>query len=74
MLQQLLAPYIPLEIEVEKAIVILNVLGQEIVLSDDESLRVDTPSFSVAVYPEDGKVKSVWFDDPLGRESSEGIE
>jgi hypothetical protein len=64
-------PHIPLGLAVEDAITILQRFG--IPVQEDTDLehccRVETPLFSVAVYPVAGKVRSVWYDDPTGRES-----
>jgi hypothetical protein len=41
--------------------------------SGERCLKVIAPGFRVAIYPKGEFVGSVWYDDPLGRESAEGI-
>ena len=39
---------------------------------NERCYRVETPLFALAVYPKSGTVGSVWYDDPMGRESDVG--
>jgi hypothetical protein len=38
------------------------------------SYKVNTDFFSVAIYPFENRIRSVWYDDPIGRESEAGID
>jgi hypothetical protein len=67
-------PHIPLGISVEQALGILQSLGNPVreQTADEHCHRLDTPLFSLAVYPDNGVVRSVWYNDPTGRESVSG--
>lgn len=67
--KKLYSPEIPLGISIEEGMEILKNLGVPEIEKDveDVSYRVNTPEFDVAIYEEKGLVKSVWFNDPLGR-------
>jgi hypothetical protein len=67
-------PHIPLGLAIEAAIAILQRFGAPTQRESDRErcYRADTPLFAFAVYPADGKVRSVWYDDPTGRESDSG--
>jgi len=41
--------------------------------SGEDSYRIETNKFSMAIYVKDNLVNAVWYDDPQGRESEEGI-
>jgi hypothetical protein len=64
-------PHIPLGIELREALRILGTLQVDVVeeVGSERSYRVDMPSFSVAVYPEGDRVRSVWYDDRAARET-----
>lgn len=69
-------PYIPLGIDVAEALEVLSSLGSNV--SDEEGagercISVETSGFRMAVYPEDDVVRSVWYDDPLGRPSARHV-
>lgn len=70
----LATPHIPVGTAVEKAVSILQQFGHP-TREDSESeycYRVETPLFGLAVYPEEAIVRSVWYDDPAGRETEQG--
>lgn len=71
---RLRTPHISLGCSVEEALAILRKFGDpaQEVSGEERSLRVDTPLFALAVYPKNGTVASVWYDDPMGRESEVG--
>ncbi len=60
---------IPLGIAIGDGIEILELLGVPQAENDgnEVSFRVTTPEFEIAIYDEQGSVKSVWFNDPAGR-------
>lgn len=66
---KLFTPVIPLGISIQDGLQILNTLAETQVEKDGEeiSYRVNTPDFDVAIYEGGGVVKSVWFNDPIGR-------
>jgi hypothetical protein len=63
--------HIPLRLPVEDGLRLLRELELPIVeLRDSEHcFRVDARGYNVAIYPVDGLIRSVWYDDPIGRES-----
>lgn len=67
-------PHIPLGLAIEEAVIILQRFGIPVQEESEaeRSYRVQTPLFGVAVYPNGGKVGSVWYDDPTGRDSELG--
>ena len=67
-------PHISLGLVIEEAVAILQRFGNPIQENSgrERCYRVQTPLFGVAVYPNCGKVGSVWYDDPTGRESGYG--
>lgn len=70
----LATPHIPVGTAVDEAVVILQQFGRP-TREDSEHeycYRVETPLFSVAVYPEEAIVRSVWYDDPTERETEQG--
>ena len=69
-------PHIPLGIDVAEAHAVLSSLGS--VVSDEEvsgerCFSVEAPGFRMGVYPDDEVVRSVWYDDPLGRPSARQV-
>jgi len=71
---QLHTPHIALGTRVDEALPILQRLGQprQEDVGRERSYRVDSPLFSIAIYPQDDVVCSVWYDDPTGRDSDAG--
>ena len=67
-------PHIPLRLSLEHGLAILHSLGCEVreEKGPERYFQVETESFRVAIYPSDHKVGSVWYDDPLGRDSEAG--
>jgi hypothetical protein len=67
--KKLYSPVIPLGISINEGLEILNAIGKPEMEKEceDISYRVNTPEFDVAIYEENGFVKSVWYNDPLGR-------
>lgn len=67
--KRLYSPVIPLGISIDEGLAILNTLGATKIEKDGEdvSYRVSAQEFDVAIYEDHGIVKSVWFNDPLGR-------
>jgi hypothetical protein len=70
----LATPHISVGSEVEEAIAILRRFGNPIREDADRecSYRVETSLFGLAIYPQDMAVRSVWYDDPIGRETEHG--
>ncbi len=64
-------PHISLGLAVDEAIAILQGFGNpvQVETNGERSFRVDTPLFNIAVYPEGETVRSVWYDDSIGRDS-----
>jgi hypothetical protein len=69
----LTSPHIPFSSSLAEALKILDALGAPVVeVTDNEhSFRADTEHFDIAIYPDGDTVKSVWYNDALGRESIE---
>jgi hypothetical protein len=69
-------PHIPVRLPLPEGLAILQSLGSPVDGSDGSErwIKVDTPLFSVAIYPSGERVRSVWYDDPTGRESARGKE
>ena len=67
-------PHIPLRIKLSEGLRILGALGEPTneTAGGEQCFRVDGNHFSVALYPEDDEVRSVWYDDPIGRSTAEG--
>lgn len=66
--KKLSSPHIPLGISIEEGLQIISAFGEVKEENGKEHcFRVDTEDFDVAIYEEDGKVKSVWYSDPIGR-------
>lgn len=70
------SPFIQLGISIEAGLFILKELGHNISETNEKEVcfTVNTASFSVAIYPKNSIVGSVWYDDPLGRETEEDKE
>jgi len=70
----LATPHISLGLSTEQAVAILQRFGIPLREESDNEYcyRVETPLFSIAVYPEDGVIRSVLYDDPTGRETDQG--
>jgi hypothetical protein len=68
---RLQTPHVPLGIELREGLRFLEALRVELVEEKDPEhcFRADTASFSVAIYPEADRVRSVWYDDQVARES-----
>ncbi|NOV29573.1 hypothetical protein [Methylomonas sp. ZR1] len=67
--KKLYTPVIPLGISIKEGLEILSTFGAPEIekTGDDMSFRINTPEFDMAIYEENAFVKSVWYDDPLGR-------
>lgn len=67
-------PHIALRSGLKQALAVLDSLdGVVEAESEPEAMyRAVTPAFGLAVYPTEDLVTSVWYDDPCGRETSEG--
>jgi hypothetical protein len=67
-------PHIPLRIKLSEGLRVLKDLGEPMneVVGNEQCFRVDGEFFSVAIYPEGTEVKSVWYDDPIGRDTAQG--
>ena len=67
-------PHIPLRISLAEALKLLEALGVPLLEDPEEQcFRADTEDFSAAIYTDGEQIKAVWFNDPLGRESEEGM-
>ena len=67
------SPHIPLGVGLAEALDLLSSLGSSVTdeeEAEERCFRVETPGFRIAVYPEGEVVRSVWYDDPLGRRSA----
>jgi hypothetical protein len=69
----LTSPHIPFSSSLAEALKVLNTLGVPVVeITDNEhSFRADTEHYEIAIYLDGDTIKSVWYNDPLGRESEE---
>jgi hypothetical protein len=68
-------PHIPLRIKLSEGLGILRALGEltNETVGEEQCFRVNGVHFSVALFPEGDEVRSVWYDDPSGRTTVEGI-
>jgi len=75
-LQQLNTPHIPLRSRLREGIEILQAIADTVTeeIAPEHCFKVETSSFSVALYARNDSVASVWYDDPLGRASAAGRE
>ena len=74
---KLKTPLLPLGVDEKKGLDILQSYSSQIIKEIDEDItnyRVDTDEFDIAIYVKDSKVIAVWYNDPLGRDSEEGIK
>ncbi|MCQ9376120.1 hypothetical protein NMQ14_17880 [Methyloversatilis sp. XJ19-13] len=70
----LATPHIAVGAEIDEAVAVLQRFGRP-TREDSEReycYRVETPLFGLAVYPQGVIVRSVWYDDPTGRETEQG--
>jgi hypothetical protein len=69
-------PHIPVRLPLPDGLAILQSLGSPVDGSDGSErwIKVETPLFSVAIYPGGERIRSVWYDDPTGRDSAHGKE
>jgi hypothetical protein len=67
--------HIPLRLSVENGLALLRELELPIVehRDDEHHFRVDARGYNVAIYPVDGVIRSVWYDDPTGRGSKRNL-
>ena len=72
--RKLITPHIELGIDIDEGLNILNSLGAPIssINGKEKSFTCSTPKYDVSVYDTEGKVSSVWFNDPSGRVLSKG--
>ena len=72
---ELRSVHVPLRLPIAGALRLLRELELPIQESNDDEYhyRVDGRGYRVAIYPVDGLIRSVWYDDPTGRESDDGI-
>ena len=63
--------HVPLRLPVVDALRLLRELELPVRESKDDEhhYRVQGRGYNVAIYPVDGLIRSVWYDDPIGRES-----
>ena len=75
-LEKLNTPHIPLRSSLREGIEILQTIGHDVreEIGPEHCFKVDTSSFSVALFARNDYVASVWYDDPLGRGSAAGKE
>lgn len=74
---QLKTPHIPLGISVDEATEILDSFSLAIEESSDGKerfYRISSDDWECGFYEEEGKVSATWYNDPLGRESDDGMD
>lgn len=73
---KLTTPHIPLRSNLRDGIEILRSIGPNVTenIGAEHSFKIETSSFTMAVCVKDNQVASVWYDDPIGRESISGKE
>jgi hypothetical protein len=67
-------PHIAVGADFDAAFAVLQRFGRP-TREDSEGeccYRVETPLFGLAIYPQDAIIRSVWYDDPAGRETEQG--
>ena len=70
------APHIAPGTTLSDALDILKNVSSQIEKHDDKNetfYKVSCDVFEMGFYEEDGKVKAVWYNDPIGRKSQDGI-
>lgn len=69
-------PHIPLRLDLQEGMDILKSTGYKVIeeTGTEHLFKVTTPSFSVAIYAKENEVSSVWYDDPVGRNSAASKE
>lgn len=67
-------PFIPLGISLQDGLSILKQWGYDVLETSEKEVcfMVKTSTVGTAIYPKNDNVGSVWYDDPLGRETEEG--
>ena len=67
-------PFVPLGISLDAGLAILSQTGTEVVeeREKEHSFTVQLAEAALAIYTDGQRVKSVWYDDPLGRGSARG--
>ncbi|THG87120.1 hypothetical protein E5198_00995 [Pseudomonas sp. A-1] len=70
----LVTPRIAVGTEDNEVIAVLRLFGSPAREESEREYcyRVEAPLFELAVYPQDAVVRSVWYDDPAGRETEQG--
>lgn len=71
---ELALPFVPIGIELEAGIALLTEIGTGLRETNDSenSFKVEVGEASVAIYTRGKIVDAVWYDDPLGRWSTQG--
>lgn len=74
--QTLDTPHIPIGASLRLGMEILQSIGDKVTeqIGSEHCFKVDTATFSIALFARANYVASVWYDDPLGRESPAGRE
>ena len=69
-------PHIPLRTNLRDGIEILQSIGPNVTesIGPEHYFKLETSSFTMAVCAKDNHIASVWYDDPIGRESLPGKE
>ena len=63
-------PHVPLGIDIEKALVILKSVSPKVAkeeIDGELSYRINSNYFDMAIYENNSKVSSIWYNDPSGR-------
>src|SRR5438552_8080880 len=69
-IETLRTPHIPLGLSLVEGLSLLQAIGPvEEESGSEHCYSVETSAFSAAIYEKEGVVSSVWYDDPLGRDS-----
>ncbi|CAL2087270.1 conserved protein of unknown function [Tenacibaculum sp. 190524A02b] len=74
---KLLTPFLPVGGNVKEGLKILNSFSKEIDIEKDGEVtnyRIEGDDFDLALYVNDSKIIAVWYNDPMGRESEEGMK
>ena len=69
-------PHIPLRSSLRDGIEILQSIGPKVTenIGPEHYFKLETSAFTMAVCAKDNHVASVWYDDPVGRQSDTGKE